>query len=448
MKRTISGIFGLFISATLLIVLSGCVSVDVKDSKSPIPVDGPTVKVSEHVPAGSGLVPYVTGMKGDLALEKIKEYGLTASIEDYGSLRRTVEEPSDWTIVSQPEPGTQLKRGHAIRLFAMNLDDTFDFLGGIDSLKKMKLFDGYRVLPNLRGMTLDKAKEKLDSMGLREYADDASPEDRSIYFDSNWVVVEQDDPSGSLVESGRTIMLNVLKPGEKLGPSGEKRQISWQEGQWYGKVTANQKDREMFSSNMGYVQVDGVDLELDLIDTLDDSCKVKDLDEIAIAEKLKLLPIGTEVRVVQTQQYKVVIHIVSTDDLTKPLENSVQNKLIKTGYWVPHSTGSRNPDLGSDPTGDFRLDADGYYQGLTYQYLQILVASANEARDMRTGGMNNCYLVAKAYVKYMEKLEAEMEARQRKFEKTHPWLFGGWGTGGSCADGSRDGDGDGICNEG
>lgn len=432
--------------ACLLVVsFSGCTSQN-SDEDTAFSDRESAVKVLSIVPSGFGIVPFVTGMRGDLALTKIEEYGLKASIEDYGSLDRHVEEPADWTIVSQPEPGLQFDRGHSVTLFAMNLDDRFDFLGDIESLKKMELTGGYQVLPNFRGMSLDNAIKKLESMGLRDYSDDASPEDRSIYLASNWIVVEQGDPSGSLVEPGRTIVLRALKRGEDYQPEVVEREIHWQETQWYGKVTANQKDREMFSSNLGYIQIDGLDFDLDLIDVLDDSCEIKNLDEIAVKEKLSLLPLGTEVRVVQTSHDEIVLHIVQFDNLSKPLDNSVQELLVKTGYWVSADYRVDDPQLGFDSKGIFMLDEDPYIHGLEFKYLQILVAVTNEALKAKVGGLKNCHMTSVKYEKEQARLQAEWDAWSREYERTHPWLFGGWG-GGSCAGGARDGDGDGICNE-
>ena len=404
-------------------------------------------QVLSFIPDGTGVVPYVKGLKADIALQQVAAYGLIASVEDYSSLRRQVEYEADWTIVSQPEPGMVQQRGASIKLYAMNLSDTFEFLGDIESLKKLRLTESDVVLPNLRGMNLSSAKKVLDELGLDEYSSDASPKDRSIFADSSWVVVDQSEPSGSVATNGRTIMLKVLKTGEKYKPAIKERTIHWQEGQWYGKITGNSEERSMFSSGLNYVQIDGLDFELDLIDTIDESCQVENLDEIAQAEKVKLLPIGTKVRVVQTSSKRVVLHVVASDNLGKPLENSVQEQLVKTGYWVPSGYGTDGGDLGSDPDGSFQLDATGYYTGLTYKYLERLTAVANEVRVARVGGMNNCFLEAKAYVKEMAQMKAYFERQQREYERSHPWLFGGWGGGGSCADGSRDGDGDGICHE-
>jgi hypothetical protein len=436
-------LFALF----LVISFSGCTGQAPDTKKEASNLEEPVI-VASVIPEGYGVVPYVKGMKGDLALKIIQEYGLTASIEDYGSLERVVEEPSDWTIVSQPEPGVQYERGHKISLFAMNLDDTLDFLGDIESLKKMELTEGYKVLPNFRGMSLAKAKEILDAMGLREYSDDASLENRSIYIDSNWVVADQDDPSGSLVELGRTIILRVLKTGEKFKPVIEKREIHWQETQWYGKVTGNVKEREMFSSNLGYVQIDGLNFDLDLIDVLDDSCQVENLDEIAVREKLSLLPVGTEVRVAQTSGDKVVLHLSKGDDLSRPLDNSVQEQLVKMGYWIADDYRIDDPSLGFDSKSIFKIEEDPYIDGLAFKYLQILVETSNQALKNRIGGLNNCYITSVKYEKEQARIRAEWEAWSREYERTHPWFFGGWGGGGSCAGGARDGDGDGICNEG
>lgn len=66
-------------------------------------------------------------------------------------------------------------------------------------------------VPNLIGMPLPDAEEKLDELGFEYEEHDASDKDRTVMLPSNWEVVEHDPAAGEEVEPGSELSLGVLK---------------------------------------------------------------------------------------------------------------------------------------------------------------------------------------------------------------------------------------------
>lgn len=66
-------------------------------------------------------------------------------------------------------------------------------------------------LPDLTGLPLDEAKDQLNELDLDTEEYDTSEDDRSVWNDSNWEVIEQDPATGEEVELDTEIMLGVQK---------------------------------------------------------------------------------------------------------------------------------------------------------------------------------------------------------------------------------------------
>jgi beta-lactam-binding protein with PASTA domain len=65
-------------------------------------------------------------------------------------------------------------------------------------------------LPNVVGMRLDDAHRAMEKIEVENFDDDDAIEDRTIFLDSNWVVLEQSPAAGTkAVDTGTTVKLSV-----------------------------------------------------------------------------------------------------------------------------------------------------------------------------------------------------------------------------------------------
>jgi hypothetical protein len=352
-------------------------------------------------------------------------------------------------VIGQPDFGESAPRDSIIRLDVAQGGEESSLLE-LSREEQLALASHTSVMKNYVGMSLDYAIEDFEARGGRARAWDASSEKRSIYVDSNWTVVEQDEPAGSLYK--KFVGFSVLKTDEPMSKAIpieiDPYMVKW-ETQWYGTITGNTAGTSIFGAGMNQIEIDGSDYELDLINTFSSSCADYVDDSQAQTEKERLLPIGAIVRVVMSDSIssdKVVVHRLETDDLTKPFEGSVNEGLVASGYWVPDYSLS-DSDVEFKPKSKYKLDRDSYIGAIAMLYGERIVAAANLARSTRTGGVATCIKQAAKYQREARRAAARYKAWIDKANRERP-IYIYRGGGGSCADGSRDGDGDGICNEG
>ena len=68
--------------------------------------------------------------------------------------------------------------------------------------------------PNVVGLTLDKAHQAFEALGIKEFDDKDAFENRNAVVDSNWAVLGQDPAAGTTLDTGTKIKLTIGKIGE------------------------------------------------------------------------------------------------------------------------------------------------------------------------------------------------------------------------------------------
>lgn len=69
-------------------------------------------------------------------------------------------------------------------------------------------------VPDLLGMSLDEAEDKLDGEGFVDPDVHDVVDDRGVFIKSNWVVVSQDPAPGITAEKKTQLQLGIAKPGD------------------------------------------------------------------------------------------------------------------------------------------------------------------------------------------------------------------------------------------
>ena len=433
------------LTALLVTALSACASTAIRFA-------GDDVAVSQsdlypYVTNEVGQVPYVTGMNALDAKREVLKSGLNPVFVDFTVFNREITVLENWIVVGQPPIAVEEPNGSDVRLTLVNKQDALGILDMSEATQRAEFSDSV-VMPNLLGKNLGEAENISTEMGLRPYLDDATGENRIIINKGNWVVGTQSLLAGQFTHPGESIFIGALKPGDTPEVAADLRS-GILESQWYGTVTANFKEQNLWDYYENYIQIDGQDLELDLIAPFTTECESEGGLEKAIALKKEALPIGARVRVVMTDGAwgsKVAVHLLEGDSLLRPFDDSVNQRLIETGYWIPRSYLINNGSLSSEVDARFSTSDFDWVEGVVLAYLKRLIAAGNQSLIDRTGGMRICAVQAGRYAREAAALQRESDAQMREYERTHPfWLYR---RGGSCADGSRDGDGDGICHEG
>ena len=70
------------------------------------------------------------------------------------------------------------------------------------------------ITPNVVGLSLDKAHQAFEALGIKEFDDKDAFEKRNAIVDSNWAVLEQDPAAGTKVDTDTKITLTIGKIGE------------------------------------------------------------------------------------------------------------------------------------------------------------------------------------------------------------------------------------------
>lgn len=239
------------------------------------------------------------------------------------------------------------------------------------------------------------------------------------------------------------------------------------EAEFIGTVTGYEAPDGVYSfcaKDETCVAVDGTGVSLALIETWWVSCNDKTgVDEqLAIAAKEDLLPVGTRVKVIRDRDpddpgYNMSGFIHRLDEAEAPLPTSANEALVATGYWVPDYHWSNSQNVGSfrpgtnwvtgadSSTGDTIYEATGLSRltPIQAQYAPALIGAANGARMSRTGGQDVCIAQIEQMIaednagrEQYQETSARLELEYEQWKRDHP----GW-------DQCIDGDGDGICHE-
>jgi len=163
----------------------------------------------------------------------------------------------------------------------------------------------------------------------------------------------------------------------------------------------------------------------------------------------KTLPIGKRVLVVLSNfengewvgdQTKGFIHILDKGDTPKisPPADSVNERLVLTGYWVPHWKGIDFDAYSFNATyGSFNPD---YLSQTQEEYVPYILEAGNLARSTQTGAVPVCSTLALDY--QIDFFYKQVSAFRNDEEKNRLWWIER-----NKARSCRDGDGDGVCYE-
>lgn len=311
--------------------------------------------------------------------------------------------------------------------------------------------DGYMLTPQFVGMTLADAKELAEDLKLRVYDEDAGEDERMVWIASNWVVVAQDDPPGTFVKEGDQVFLSILKRDEvttEIADGQRNELLHTNERLFTGVVTGYRNEED---DKLSTIYVDDRAIELDLITPVAPLCA--DPSSIAPAEALaalrETLKVGQRVLVVVSDpdEQGAFVHLLSDDSNTPAVErpaDSANERLIRSGWWVPYRAFAGGPGLYGDMNAPSSYESYQYSESSnsTYgSYGPLLATAAEETAVHYVAGAGDCRRAAEAEAEewrqraietadYVERFRIEQERRRN--EGVH----------------CRDGDGDGLCNEG
>lgn len=303
-------------------------------------------------------------------------------------------------------------------------------------------------VPQFVGMNLEDARKEADRLGLNLRTTDER-DNRQIWFAPNWTVVWQEDVPGSDERDGKWIELLVLKHDEvdnEALTATLAEDFHHDEKMFTGRITGFALNEDGFPA----VLVDSALVTLDLVQPLTPSCEG---DEYSAAQKKleEQLPVGQRVLVVMSDKYELngFIHVLSetsNDPAVAPPADSVNEILVSTGWWVPDSMAG---GVGVTGYGPETLAFEAY-EPLSYPaesprvvYAPRIADAGNEATAAYTGTVGECLRAAEterdADVASWEKFQRESEQRIAEAElrlRENRYTY------------CRDGDGDGVCNEG
>lgn len=241
---------------------------------------------------------------------------------------------------------------------------------------------------------------------------------------------------------------------EESTSSGNKSQ-SAQANQFIGKVTAYGANTQGYGGDdESTIYVDKKRVDLDLIWPYSAGCMEREiLQDKAFSsarEALeKTLHIGQRVLVVYSNyengewvgdQSKAFVHILTDGDKPKvsPPADSVNERLVRTGYWVPLSTGIDFDTYDFNATySAFNPD---YLSQIQEDYVPHILDAGNAARTQQSGSMPICSTLALDY--QIDFFYKQVAAFRNDEEKNRLWWVER-----NKARNCRDGDGDGVCYE-
>lgn len=304
-------------------------------------------------------------------------------------------------------------------------------------------------MPQFVGMNLADALDEAKHLRLTlRYEDDRN--ERAVFMASNWTVVSQDIAPATDSQEGTWVEVRVLKHDEIKDEITKTLAYDLHLGErsFTGTITGYERDMTL---DVSTVLVDAAPVSLDLISPLAPVCgsPLKDGLTAAAAELEKQLPVGERVLVVMSRpgESDGFIHVLGPDDApeTDPPADSVNERLIHTGWWVPDAA-QMEGGVGVEGYGNEAVAFTPYAprfpaESQAVVYVPYIAQAGDQAVANYVGTIGDCRRAAEAdadaYVarwreaeREREKAIAEMEARIR----SGYYLC-------------RDGDGDGVCYE-
>lgn len=305
-------------------------------------------------------------------------------------------------------------------------------------------------IPQFVGMNLADAREKAHRMRLHLREKDDRNE-RGVWMASNWTVVWQDTAPGSDEREGSYIEVRVLKHDEVGSRVADAfgNDAHHDERMFTGRITGYGREIAM---EVRTVMVDAAPVELDLVQPLAPNCgSPLELGyDAPLAELKKQLPIGQRVLVVMSERHHTegFIHVLSetsNDPTVAPPADSVNERLVRTGWWVPDPMDVKG-GVGVTGTGNDAVAYEPYVprsgtESQAAAYVPHIVTAGNEAVNNYIGTVGDCRRTAEAdrdaYVASWHESQREWERLRIESERRAN----------SQQYYCRDGDGDGVCYE-
>jgi hypothetical protein len=248
---------------------------------------------------------------------------------------------------------------------------------------------------------------------------------------------------------GSTDSANSSETNNATSTSNPKQEI-----EFVGTVTGYARP-DISADPITSVTVDEKRYELDLIWPYSVSCVDGELAESkafssAEDELRKILPIGQKVWVKRTtyengewigDRNLVAIHILADGETApnpSPPAESVNEKLVETGYWVPFGLGV-DFDRFSPISTWGKYDSE-YLSATQEMYLPLLSEAANPLRLAAVGPHAECITSALNY--QIDNFNQQLSFFRNNEEENRLWWIQKLKS-----NGCRDGDGDGVCYE-
>lgn len=304
-------------------------------------------------------------------------------------------------------------------------------------------------MPQFVGMNLADALDEAKHLRLTlRYEDERN--DRNVFMPTNWTVVSQDIAPATDSREGDRVEVRVLKHDEVTDEVTEALAYDLHLGErsFTGTITGYERDMTL---DVSTVLVDAAPVSLDLISPLAPLCgsPLKDGLTAAAAELEKQLPIGQRVLVVMSRagESHGFIHVLGPNDETgtAPPADSVNERLIRTGWWVPDAS-QMEGGVGVEGWGSevvaFTPYAPRYpAESQAVVYVPFIAQAGDQAVANYVGTIGDCRRAAEAdanaYVARWQEAEREREKAIAEMEER---IRSGFYL-------CRDGDGDGVCYE-
>lgn len=305
-------------------------------------------------------------------------------------------------------------------------------------------------VPLFVGMNLEEAREAAKRLRLTLREEDERNE-RGIWMASNWTVVWQDIAPGSSEREGAWVEVRVLKNDEVTDEVTKTLayDLHNEERMFTGVITGYEREGTI---DVSTVLVDAAPVTLDLVQPLAPACgaPLKDGYDAARAELERELPIGQRVLVVMSERGKSdgFVHVLGDSGaepaVARPAD-SVNERLVRTGWWVPDSVqmegGIGVSGYGSETVAFLPYTPRYPAESQAVDYVGHIARAGDEAVAQYVGTVGDCRRAAEAdadaYVASWQQSEREREKSIAEMERriSSNYYF------------CRDGDGDGICYE-
>jgi hypothetical protein len=360
-------------------------------------------------------IPYVAGLNGSVAKKILTKAGYQTQFVDATAFKRKVEYPSSWIVAEQPQPAKAATKKLLLKMtYKSDPSDVIE----MDASSSSYIND--IVVPNFVGMPLDEARKLAEALEFNLESEDET-QGRGIWNGSNWVVTTQEIEPGRGAGINTFINVTAIKKGEKSSlPKPLNQHIG--EMQFYGRVTGYTTEWSD-DWNKGFLVVDGAVLSLDLIWPTDAACLSELSTEQADKVKKSLFPIGTKVNVIRgnpEHTEDAFVTLRSKFDIYKPFDNSGNESLVETGYWVPSDMGIESDEIQYNPSANYAQN-DTYLTTVERLFAPQIIEAGNISKASRIGDTGTCVDEAAAYWAKSEADKAAMAEQIRQYQEANTY---------------------------